>query len=82
METTPECYSLAEVLAVAQIHPFYHPDVQYPPNAKALKATRELVANEAIPVNLLTQPLLQKKSMYVYQFIFATQANLPKDIRQ
>lgn len=65
MEMTPERYSLAEVLAVAQRHPFYRPDVQYPPNAEAVKATRELVANGVIPVGLHEQPLLYKKAMYV-----------------
>jgi hypothetical protein len=47
----PERYSLAEVLAIARIHPFYLEDIKYPPDTDTIQA-------------VLRQPLLQKKSIY------------------
>ncbi|KAK7428403.1 hypothetical protein QQZ08_005022 [Neonectria magnoliae] len=58
-------HSLAEVLAVAKIHPFYVSDVQYPPGAHIVQGIRERVAREPTEANLQAQPLLRKKDLYV-----------------
>ncbi|RHZ44878.1 uncharacterized protein CDV56_103207 [Aspergillus thermomutatus] len=60
----PERYSLADVLSIARIHPFYCEDVQYPPNADAIQAALEQSTKETATSDLLTQPLLEKKSIY------------------
>ncbi|OTB04747.1 hypothetical protein M426DRAFT_320606 [Hypoxylon sp. CI-4A] len=61
-----ESYSLAEVLAVANIHPFYVPDIQYPPDARTIQAVRKLAKTlpTEVTVDLKLQPLLQKKGLY------------------
>ncbi|PKY05710.1 hypothetical protein P168DRAFT_341261 [Aspergillus campestris IBT 28561] len=56
-------YTLAEVLAVAQIHPFYNEKVQYPPDTEAIQQAR-LRTIGATDVNLHKQPLLHKKALY------------------
>lgn len=61
----PERYSLAEVLAVAAIHPFYHSDIEYAPSAEAIQAALARATEDGAKFDILTQPLLQKKSMYV-----------------
>ncbi|KAJ5435621.1 hypothetical protein N7445_006506 [Penicillium cf. griseofulvum] len=58
-----ERYQLAEVLAVAKIHPFYNPDVDYPPDADTIQRLRELIDQKANPA-LQEQPLLDKKTLY------------------
>ncbi|VUC28069.1 unnamed protein product [Clonostachys rosea] len=57
-------FSLAEVLAVAERHPFYAPGVQYPPHKDAILAIREQVAARAHTPDLSSQPLLWKSSLY------------------
>lgn len=58
-------YSLADVLAVADIHPFYSPNVQYPPDAQALRLVREQAAGTtpADASRLKARPLLWKKDL-------------------
>lgn len=56
-------YSLADVLSVAGVHPFYVTDVQYPPDARTIQAAREQAAKEPIEANLRAQPLLRKKDL-------------------
>ncbi|KPM41727.1 hypothetical protein AK830_g4832 [Neonectria ditissima] len=58
-------YSLADVLAVAKIHPFYVPNVQYPPDSCTVRSIREQVAKDPVDADLQTQPLLRKKDLYV-----------------
>lgn len=41
VSASPSGYSLATVLAVANIHPFYNPDVRYPPTPKDVQAVIE-----------------------------------------
>lgn len=55
-------FSLADVLAVAKIHPFYTSDAQYPPDADAMHKSRARAALSAA-VDLKTQPLLRKKNL-------------------
>jgi hypothetical protein len=56
-------FSLAEVLAVAKIHPFYNPEVKYPPGADVIKATRQHLLGRNEVADLLTQPLLWKRDL-------------------
>ncbi|KAJ5271623.1 hypothetical protein N7524_004892 [Penicillium chrysogenum] len=58
-----ERYQLADVLAVAKIHPFYNPDVDYPPDADTVRRLRGLIDQKAKPA-LQEQPLLNKKTLY------------------
>lgn len=62
----PESYRLAEVLAVANIHPFYNPGVQYPPEPDAIQHARQSATKTAAEVNLHTRPIVTKKDLYVY----------------
>ncbi|KNG91693.1 hypothetical protein ANOM_000198 [Aspergillus nomiae NRRL 13137] len=57
-------FSLSEVLAVAKRHPFYNPDIQYPPDAKAVQQVRDWVNNHQTKVDLRSQPLLHKNNIY------------------
>ncbi|POR38335.1 Uncharacterized protein TPAR_01456 [Tolypocladium paradoxum] len=61
---TPELYSFVDVLAVAKIHPFYVPDIQYPPDAETIRVVRERAAKEPTKVDLRSQPLRRKKDLY------------------
>ena len=56
-------YSLADVLAVARIHPFYVTHVQYPPDAQTIRTARERAARELAEADLKAQPLLRKKDL-------------------
>ncbi|KAH6892639.1 hypothetical protein B0T10DRAFT_537547 [Thelonectria olida] len=57
-------YPLADVLAVAKIHPFYTSNVQYPPDEDTIQAARERAALAPGEANLKAQPLLRKKDLY------------------
>jgi phenylacetate-coenzyme A ligase PaaK-like adenylate-forming protein len=58
-------YTLADVLAVADIHPFYDPDVQYPPDATIVQQARDR-ATETLSdvIQLKDRQLLWKKDLY------------------
>lgn len=59
-------FSLAEVLTVAKVHPFYSPTAQYPPDEAAIqKALDRAATDEKTSSQLLIQPLLQKERLYV-----------------
>ncbi|KAL2190917.1 hypothetical protein L209DRAFT_24694 [Thermothelomyces heterothallicus CBS 203.75] len=60
----PGAYSLNEVLAVARIHPFYNPAVQYPPDEECIRAVLELAAKEQSAPDLGRVPLTTKKDLY------------------
>ncbi|KAF6804232.1 hypothetical protein CPLU01_16070, partial [Colletotrichum plurivorum] len=55
-------YSLAGVLSVAKIHPFYSRS-QYPPDDDGVRVAREQGAS-ITDADLTTQPLLRKKDLY------------------
>ncbi|KAK2597434.1 hypothetical protein QQS21_005982 [Conoideocrella luteorostrata] len=58
-------FSLAEVLAVAKIHPIYNSHVQYPPDAGTIEIARtQVVGKTADVASLEAQPLLFKKDLY------------------
>ncbi|TQN66997.1 hypothetical protein CSHISOI_08452 [Colletotrichum shisoi] len=57
-------FSLADVLAIRSIHPFYSPHVLYPPNADAIRKARRRAARGAGEMDLKRQPLLWKKDLY------------------
>ncbi|THC96580.1 hypothetical protein EYZ11_003920 [Aspergillus tanneri] len=59
-----ERFCLAEVLAVAKMHPFYNPEIQYPPDANAIRAAREWIVGNAPEADIRAQPLLQKNDIY------------------
>ncbi|KAJ5380410.1 Tetracycline resistance protein TetA/multidrug resistance protein MdtG [Penicillium cataractarum] len=56
-------YLLSEVLAIANIHPFYVPKIKYPPDEETVKAVQEQVKRDAKKVNLSSQSLLQKHNL-------------------
>jgi hypothetical protein len=59
-----ELYSLSDVLAIANIHPFYVPSIEYPPDANTIHATRERAAEKPTKASDLTlKPLLRKKDL-------------------
>lgn len=55
-------YSVADVLAVAKIHPFYS-DAQYPPDDDTIQKAREQAALAFREGDLQAQPLLRKKDL-------------------
>jgi len=62
----PESYRLAEVLAVADIHPFYNPRFQYPPEPNAIQHAQQSATKTATEVDLRVRPMVTKKDLYVY----------------
>jgi hypothetical protein len=58
----PEPFLLSEVLAVAKLHPFYAPDVQFPPTAKDVQSARER-ANSGTLASVSSRNLLYKKDL-------------------
>ncbi|PGH15468.1 hypothetical protein AJ79_02445 [Helicocarpus griseus UAMH5409] len=57
-------YSLAEVLTVAKLHPFYDSEIQYPPKTEILQANLQKSVKNNANADLHSQPLLHKKAMY------------------
>ena len=55
-------YSLADVLAVANIHPFYS-DAQYPPDVETIQRLREQASLSRTPPDLNGQPPISKKEL-------------------
>ncbi|KAF5982987.1 hypothetical protein FBULB1_4031 [Fusarium bulbicola] len=56
-------YSLADVLAVARIHPF-HSSAQYPPDEDIIQYAREEAASKYERPDLKSWPLLRKANLY------------------
>ncbi|EWG53508.1 hypothetical protein FVEG_11925 [Fusarium verticillioides 7600] len=56
-------YILADVLAVARIHPFYC-STQYPPDNTAIQHAREEAASKYDQPDLTSWPLLLKADLY------------------
>ncbi|KAL4786816.1 hypothetical protein BJX76DRAFT_71627 [Aspergillus varians] len=52
------------ILAVAQIHPFYNQDVEYPPDQEAIQQALRLVEKGGHEASLEQFPLLTKKDLY------------------
>ncbi|KAK8023486.1 hypothetical protein PG991_006725 [Apiospora marii] len=57
-------YSLADVLAVAKVHPFYS-NSQYPPSDEAIREIRRHASLQPIVTDLRKQPLLFKEDLYI-----------------
>ncbi|KAI0150531.1 hypothetical protein GGR57DRAFT_493058 [Xylariaceae sp. FL1272] len=57
-------YSVADVLAVAKLHPFYNSDVQYPPDTETIHRAREMVVQTQADSLLQTQPFLWRSRLY------------------
>ncbi|CEL00915.1 hypothetical protein ASPCAL00507 [Aspergillus calidoustus] len=57
-------FPLADVLAVAKIHPFYNEGVEYPPDQIAIQKALRLGAEQAKEITLESFPLLTKKDLY------------------
>ncbi|EHK47238.1 uncharacterized protein TrAtP1_010106 [Trichoderma atroviride] len=63
MENAP--YSLGEVLVVAETHPFYKEEIQYPPEENIIRELREkALTNEAAEKRLRVWPIIWKKNLY------------------
>jgi hypothetical protein len=57
-------FSLGEVLAVAEIHPFYKEEIQYPPEEKIIRELGEKVStDEAADKKLNLWPITWKKNL-------------------
>jgi hypothetical protein len=66
MSSEDSSISLADVLAVAALHPFYNSSVQYPPGNAEIRTARERAkTTEDTASLLLAQPLLQKSTLSV-----------------
>lgn len=61
MESTT--YSLSDILTVAELHPFYNSDVQYPPDEPAIRVALESNAGSSSKEKLEQQPLLLKNTL-------------------
>ncbi|BDD63644.1 hypothetical protein MAP00_008513 [Monascus purpureus] len=61
---TFEGFSLAEILAVAKIHPFYNPNAQYPPGAETIESAVHQAAKQSTDIDLSSVPLISKKDLY------------------
>ncbi|KAF7906960.1 uncharacterized protein EAF01_004547 [Botrytis porri] len=61
-------YTLAEVMAVAENHPFYNEDIFYPADSKTVIKLQESAFSKEKKVDLQEQPLLDKKNT-VYKSI-------------
>ncbi|KAM0137032.1 hypothetical protein ACHAP3_004370 [Botrytis cinerea] len=59
-----ETYSLAEVLAVAENHPFYNESILYPADSKTDTKLQESAISKAKGIDFQQQPLLDKKVLY------------------
>ncbi|PQE22033.1 AMP-dependent synthetase and ligase protein [Rutstroemia sp. NJR-2017a BBW] len=59
-----ERYSLAEVMAIAELHPFYNGDVKYPLTLAEISNLQELGVVQKKEHNIKHQPLLRKKTLY------------------
>lgn len=58
-----EAFALEDVLAISKIHPFYNPDVLYPPNPDAIHTARNWAMKKTGEAALNTQPLLWKRDL-------------------
>jgi hypothetical protein len=58
-----ERYSLAEVMAIAKLHPFYNEDIRYPPNQDEISTLRQLGIDQKKEYNIQHQQLLLKKTL-------------------
>ncbi|KAK5627485.1 hypothetical protein RRF57_003200 [Xylaria bambusicola] len=59
-----EVYTLQEVLAIASVHPFYHPRTQYPLDASEVQIIRKNATQQTADQNLKSFPLLWKSHLY------------------
>jgi hypothetical protein len=57
-----ERYRLADVLAVAKVHPFYNSDAVYPADTEAIQGLQELIDQNS-KTTLQQQPILNKKTL-------------------
>lgn len=57
-------YSLEEVLAVAQTHPFYNEEIQYPPDENVIRELRERAPKDKeTEEKLKSWPIIWKKNL-------------------
>ncbi|KAI9035029.1 uncharacterized protein KD926_004703 [Aspergillus affinis] len=60
-------FPLAEILAVAKIHPFYNPSVVYPPDQEKIQSavqSADTQSLEALRATFESLPLVSKKNLY------------------
>lgn len=56
-------FSLADILAIAQIHPFYASDVKYPPDADTIQRVRKQLSQGKVETNWKTQAVLWRSTL-------------------
>ena len=69
--TSNSPFSLADILAIARIHPFYVLDVKYPPDADTIHAARERASQTMAESNLKAQPFLWKSTLWESEDLFS-----------
>ena len=58
-------YSLGQVLAIGQIHPFYNSEFEYPPNPEAVQTLQAQETEDADDIELNSFGILSKKALYI-----------------
>lgn len=70
IHTMAETYTLSQVVSVARVHPFYCPDVEYPPLPEAVRqiASKNDSGDGNFDLNVV--PLITKDELFVLNPIF------------
>ncbi|KAF3911922.1 hypothetical protein ABW20_dc0101381 [Dactylellina cionopaga] len=64
-------FTLKQVLAVAKVHPFYNPDVEYPPTpGEVLRIASSIHSDDNEEVDLINMPLADKDTLYAHHYSF------------
>ncbi|KAF2827755.1 hypothetical protein CC86DRAFT_438506 [Ophiobolus disseminans] len=59
-----DTFTLADILAIANIHPFYACNVKYPPDADTIRMARERASEDTAELDLKSQPALWRSTLY------------------
>ncbi|KAI1755994.1 hypothetical protein F4782DRAFT_551082 [Xylaria castorea] len=59
-----DVYTLTDILAITNIHPFYNQEREYPPDAYAIQIARKRAAEQLVELEPKHFPLLWKKHLY------------------
>ncbi len=63
MASQSDYYLLAEVLAIARIHPFYVSEIRYPPGPETIRVALDQASAVSAETDLKGQPLLRKSKL-------------------
>lgn len=58
-----DIFTLADILAIAKIHPFYDSTVKYPPDADTIRTAREKASEDTTELDLKSQPVLWRNTL-------------------